>query len=215
MCIGSSLSNLYRWYIIQSLVAPYSEHYWFNISSKLGRFSLIQSLLALPYPISIDSTSSNLYWFSLIQSLLVISHPISIRSTSTSLVPKGHTSPRFWFVHHELKKKKKTERKKVPCWRRWGLFNTLPHLSFQLRGFRMLLRLQEVQRLVLQREDVRRSLQLHALHWDGLDQIQLSWPAEVEIGFIPWSEVGKKKPRKKQDAWTYRQRNMRLRNLVT
>lgn len=61
------------------------------------------------------------------------------------------------------------------------------HLLFYLGRF--WLRLQEFQRLVLESEDMWRRLQLHALHRDGLDQIELSWHAKLRSSFITLSEV--------------------------
>lgn len=79
-----------------------------------------------------------------------------------------------------------------------GLFNTfLLHLFLQLSGFWLLLRVQDVQRLVLECEDPRRSLQRYALRRDGLDQIELSWHDEERIIFVAWSE-GKSKAKKQK-----------------
>lgn len=66
------------------------------------------------------------------------------------------------------------EHKGGPMLRKLGLLNTFLHLLSQPSGFWLLLGLQEVQRLVLESENLWRSLQLNALRCDGLDQIELS-----------------------------------------
>lgn len=73
-------------------------------------------------------------------------------------------------------------------WTTLGLYKTFlifnNYLIFQLNRFRLLLWLQEVQRLLFECEDPRGCLQLHAFHQDGLDQVELSWPAEARISFV-------------------------------